>query len=172
MHYAIQAKETEYKGTRFRSRLEARWAAYFDLCEWPWVYEPIELKGWVPDFILQFHRPIAVEVKPLLAAVDFEFYDCSKMNRAGWNEEILLLGAIIPSSDRFGYLTECVEYGGSWDWARAHTCFECGKLSFHHSTGCFSCRVCDAYEGDGLLGPDEKAIERWNKAGTVVRFNI
>jgi hypothetical protein len=33
---------TEYAGARFRSRLEARWAAFFDLCGWRWEYEPPE----------------------------------------------------------------------------------------------------------------------------------
>ena len=31
--------QTVYRGIEFRSRLEARWAAFFDQCEWPWVYE-------------------------------------------------------------------------------------------------------------------------------------
>ncbi len=32
--------ETEYKGYRFRSRLEARWAVFFDACGVDWEYEP------------------------------------------------------------------------------------------------------------------------------------
>lgn len=32
--------ETEYKGYRFRSRLEARWAVFFDNCGIKWEYEP------------------------------------------------------------------------------------------------------------------------------------
>lgn len=32
--------ETEYKGYRFRSRLEARWAVFFDTCGVKWEYEP------------------------------------------------------------------------------------------------------------------------------------
>lgn len=32
--------ETEYKGYRFRSRLEARWAVFFDACGVKWEYEP------------------------------------------------------------------------------------------------------------------------------------
>jgi hypothetical protein len=33
---------TTYRNTTFRSRLEARWAAFFDLVDWSWVYEPFE----------------------------------------------------------------------------------------------------------------------------------
>lgn len=35
----IQAIETEYKGYRFRSRLEARWAVFFDALGIQWEYE-------------------------------------------------------------------------------------------------------------------------------------
>ena len=31
---------TLYNGRRYRSRLEARWAAFFDLVRWPFEYEP------------------------------------------------------------------------------------------------------------------------------------
>jgi hypothetical protein len=36
----IKAIETQYKGYRFRSRLEARWAVFFDACGYNWEYEP------------------------------------------------------------------------------------------------------------------------------------
>lgn len=46
--------ETEYRGYRFRSRLEARWAVYFDTMEYTWEYEPegFHLKSgdYLPDF--------------------------------------------------------------------------------------------------------------------------
>ncbi len=35
----ISAKETVYSGTQFRSRIEARWAVFFDALEVEWVYE-------------------------------------------------------------------------------------------------------------------------------------
>jgi hypothetical protein len=36
----IKAIETKYAGYRFRSRLEARWAVFFDVCGIEWEYEP------------------------------------------------------------------------------------------------------------------------------------
>jgi hypothetical protein len=36
----IAAIETVYNGVRFRSRLEARWAVFFDAVKTPWQYEP------------------------------------------------------------------------------------------------------------------------------------
>lgn len=52
----IKAIETRYAGCRFRSRLEARWAVFFDAMGMEWQYEPegFELpSGWyLPDFYL------------------------------------------------------------------------------------------------------------------------
>ena len=36
----MKAIQTEYKGYLFRSRLEARWAVFFDACGVRWEYEP------------------------------------------------------------------------------------------------------------------------------------
>lgn len=49
--------ETEYKGYKFRSRLEARWAVFFDTCGVKWEYEPegFDLGDglyYLPDFLL------------------------------------------------------------------------------------------------------------------------
>lgn len=54
----IKAIETEYKGYRFRSRLEARWAVFFEMAGIPWEYEPegIDLGsdgGYLPDFLIR-----------------------------------------------------------------------------------------------------------------------
>ncbi len=56
-----------YKGITFRSTLEARWAAFFDLCGWRWAYEPdIGSKSWLPDFSLKgYDENFYVEVKPI-----------------------------------------------------------------------------------------------------------
>jgi hypothetical protein len=48
--------ETHYGGCRFRSRLEARWAVFFDYLEIPWEFEPqgFQTSGgpYLPDFWL------------------------------------------------------------------------------------------------------------------------
>ena len=64
----IKAIETRYKGCRFRSRLEARWAVAFDVMNVPWEYEPegFELPDgarYLPDFYLPDERT-HVEIKP------------------------------------------------------------------------------------------------------------
>lgn len=62
----IKAIETHYAGCRFRSRLEARWAVFFDAVGLEWQYEPegFELpSGWyLPDFYLPDLR-MRVEIK-------------------------------------------------------------------------------------------------------------
>ena len=64
----FKPKETHYKGYRFRSRLEARWAVFFDKCDIKYDYEPegFELsngESYLPDFFLPEYN-IFVEVKP------------------------------------------------------------------------------------------------------------
>lgn len=66
---------TTYNGVRFRSRLEARWAAYFDFrSDIRWSYEPLEMPGWIPDFSLHlsaFDKPFLAEVKPIFNISQF-----------------------------------------------------------------------------------------------------
>ena len=63
----IKAIETEYKGYRFRSRLEARWAVFFDALGIKWEYEiegyNIFGEGYLPDFWLPGFCCFA-EIKP------------------------------------------------------------------------------------------------------------
>ena len=66
----IKAIETVYQGYRFRSRLEARWAVFFNALDIKWEYEPegFELSNgsrYLPDFWLPtFNGGIWAEVKP------------------------------------------------------------------------------------------------------------
>jgi hypothetical protein len=95
MKYTIAAHPTWYRGVEFRSRLEARWAAFFDLAGWKWEYEPFDLPGWNPDFRVIFpcyhsqcgeSHSLLVEVKPYMTieqfaghpALDYPFGENSK----------------------------------------------------------------------------------------------
>ena len=53
---AVKAIETRYAGCRFRSRLEARWAVFFDALGIEWNYEPQGFETqhgrYLPDFWL------------------------------------------------------------------------------------------------------------------------
>lgn len=65
----MRAIETRYKGYRFRSRLEARWAVFFDALGIGWEYEPEgydlgEADLYLPDFWLpNISNGIWVEIK-------------------------------------------------------------------------------------------------------------
>jgi len=102
--YSIKAIPTKYNGVQFRSRLEATWAAFFDLCGWNWDYEPIDLKGWIPDFVLEgVDYNIYIEVKPFTELEEFKNV-IIKVTKTGIEENILLLG-IKPfmSNGEFGF---------------------------------------------------------------------
>lgn len=63
----IKAIETIYNGIRFRSRLEARWAIFFDKSGVKWDYEPEGFTDgtlcYLPDFWLPKFK-FYVEIKP------------------------------------------------------------------------------------------------------------
>lgn len=59
--YEYSPKKTFYNGTWYRSRLEATWACMFDKLNISFQYEPIDLKGWSPDFRV---KDYLIEVKP------------------------------------------------------------------------------------------------------------
>lgn len=65
------AIQTRYKGYHFRSRLEARWAVFFDAAgiEWEYEHEGYDLgdSWYLPDFMM-LHNPgrgPIVEIKPV-----------------------------------------------------------------------------------------------------------
>lgn len=64
----IKAIETVYNGYKFRSRLEARWAVFFDSVGVRYEYEPegydLHYQGYyLPDFRLRDYKAI-IEIKP------------------------------------------------------------------------------------------------------------
>lgn len=65
--YTMKAHPTTYAGVNFRSRLEARWAAFFDCMGVRWDYEPCDFAGWTPDFRLDERGcpPAFAEIKPV-----------------------------------------------------------------------------------------------------------
>lgn len=70
----IKAIDTRYNGFYFRSRLEARWAVFFDALGLEYQYEPegfdIDGDWYLPDFFLP-HFNAWVEIKPTEDKFDF-----------------------------------------------------------------------------------------------------
>lgn len=98
----IQAIETHYKGYRFRSRLEARWAVFFDAIKIQWSYEVEGFRVsapegkpvfYLPDFFLPEVETF-VEVKPFSDPFKMSHDELHKiMSAVGFGGlDILLLG--------------------------------------------------------------------------------
>ena len=97
MKYNITSKETIYNGIKFRSILEARWACFFDLCNWKYKYEPFEINGKLPDFILYCNnnstykmKQVIVEIKPSIF-INKEYLDDIITSYRNTNLHILVL---------------------------------------------------------------------------------
>lgn len=100
----IQAIETEYRGYRFRSRLEARWAVFFSTLGVPYEYEPegFELGNgvrYLPDFWLPTWDAW-VEVKPNMDACDTgrAMDRLSKLAENTGKLGLLLIGEVWPGT--------------------------------------------------------------------------
>lgn len=166
---------TKYRGVQFRSRLEAKWAVFFDLVGWPWLYEPIDLRGYVPDFVLQLHQPVLVEVKPALSRADMA--DAMiKIHRSGWERESVVVGASIGVIDgeiddkMFPTLGMLQERSAGGNPAQIVDCGE--HLSFVDSLGSWACRVCGEYDGDSILRSscEGRVRSAWARASNHVQW--
>lgn len=115
----IQAIETAYAGCRFRSRLEARWAVFFNALDFKWEYEPqgfqvswrLRLDDekfnylpdfWLPEFNLwaevKGHLGFPETDKLLNAAASLSSNDGGGCHDSG-GSDLLVLGPI-PQYDR------------------------------------------------------------------------
>ena len=142
-----------YANVLFRSRLEARWAAFFDLIGWNWEYEPIDLEGWTPDFRVTFScsnsecngsHTLLIEVKPYYSIREFAGHPSSDYS-FGFNPQN---GKSIPA-DSSGV------FGNNPDV----TCWE-----MEHGVGACSYNI-------GDWAGVEFVNEQWKIAGNIVRYN-
>jgi hypothetical protein len=160
---AAHGIQTTYRSTRFRSRLEARWAAFFDLVDWDWTYEPFDTAGWIPDFLIAGDRPLLVEVGPV--STDQEFRDKAE-KPLGWLQHSTLILGISPvvlGDEQAGLVTTA---GAFWRgyWERCDDCI--GLL-----------RVASAPTGNLPCGHTEgrstnaaHLFDMWAKAGNDVQW--
>lgn len=74
-----------YKGLKFKTTLEARWAAFFDLAGWSWWPNPREIEDWQPDFLVKFpcghsecggDHTLLVSVLPILDLTAVKGHPC------------------------------------------------------------------------------------------------
>jgi hypothetical protein len=93
--YTIAAIPTVYRGRTYRSRLEAKWAAFFDRIGWRHEYEPFDLGAWSPDFLLP-DLDTLVEVKPW---VEFDRDTAFRAAQAAEYKQVLLTMAAPQNLD-------------------------------------------------------------------------
>lgn len=169
----MQAIPTTYSGVRFRSRLEASWAAHFDARQMPWDYEPdgfalTDGTWYLPDFYLPTARAWA-EVKgdhqerlSKVEAFAAELWRGSGATDAGNDQHspmVLLLGTprrIFPDADAYSGAAPINVLGpgkrGSAFWARCKVC----RTSTVVACGQRFCRACGHVYHDSmdLFDPD------------------
>lgn len=102
----IKPIETIYNGYRFRSRLEARWAVFFDAAGIKYEYEPegFEHDGYMylPDFYLP-ELGVYAEVKANREGISADVEKCMKMIYWGGPIKILVFLGQIPGPVRTGW---------------------------------------------------------------------
>ena len=121
----ITAIPTEYKGYLFRSRLEARWAVFFDACRVKWEYEPEGFalpngQFYLPDFLLhgcagRSPKDLYVEVKGKMTGADAEkilrFSGVKDLEAYEIKNPILVVAGI-PDGDNISDIENfCQEWG-------------------------------------------------------------
>ena len=147
----IKPIETIYNGYRFRSRLEARWAVFFDALGVKYEYEPEGFKLsdgtlYLPDFYLPESKAF-FEVKGVMNDTDMHKVE-----------------QLIEDSGRpciIGYSDFTFEACDDW-WEGIYKltskacsvlvkCRVCGKYYFSGISGSYICQCCDAYDGDSYF---------------------
>lgn len=112
----VKPIETVYKGYRFRSRLEARWAVFFDAIKAKWLYEPEGFRSesgecYLPDFYLP-EIDTYVEVKPYCEGRQEEIDKALRFIQYGGKIKRLLLLPDIPPyrTDNSVYWYMCAHF--------------------------------------------------------------
>lgn len=145
----IKPIETEYNGYRFRSRLEARWAVFFDVLGVRYEYEPegFQLSDgtlYLPDFYLPQSKAF-FEVKGVMSEAD-EHKVTQLMKDS--NHEVIVAydGLRFTACDDFG-INDKEEWFSATD-SMLCKCRKCGQYFFMGMSGSWQCRVCGHYDGD------------------------
>jgi hypothetical protein len=167
---------TTYQGIRFRSRTEARLAAFFDELTWPWEYEPLDLNMYIPDFLLHFDAPVLVEAKCLPGRSPDVSEAKDKIQASGWIGDALIVarapGQLTPVSWCIGDLLRVDGPDGEVVSGKAELgrCLSCNSPFFFCGDQSFACRVCGIdCDGLGHVGNFDPT-EAWARASNRVQW--
>jgi len=143
------AVPTEYRGHRFRSRVEARWAVFFDVLRVPYEYEPetFDVGGqwYLPDFVIRpdpQHGRVFFEVKG-------EQPNVEELAKAKGLAAVTKMGVLISMGNfSSGYaafphpvmvgIRPSGEMDGLYEWYHCGTCSKVGvkKITDANFGGC------------------------------------
>jgi hypothetical protein len=172
----IHAIPTVYSGVRFRSRLEARWAAFFDVVGWDWSYETLDFRGWEPDFKLATSGELLlIEVKPAASFEDAFGQEAKRdIERCLYRQpyRALILGLEPVVIGGLAYVGWTYEMDGEdFAWDRAAIGSIAGdQLCVCHSSRSHRCLICGADEGwTASMHPDELRA-CWAKACNLTQW--
>jgi len=173
----MKAIDTYYNGKLFRSRLEARWAVFFDQCGVSYEYEPegYDLGDgiwYLPDFLLHdvvFNhagykrgQDLYVEVKGKMSSEDAQ-----KIRLFSQEKPILVVGEL-PLGEDYQTLCESMEDAGHASFEE----FNLPEFNFETVDGDYF----GAYPGidlDGyfnLFGNDSTYLDLMDQRGTVIAY--
>jgi P4 family phage/plasmid primase-like protien len=106
------------RGIQFRSRIEAQWAYIFEMLEWNWDYEPIDLQGYIPDFIIKFDdaNEILIEIKGDTKIWKEEVYTPhkDKIIKSGWKGQFGILGGAYKEGSAESWINIGKVFNGGW----------------------------------------------------------
>lgn len=173
----IQPIPTRYRTVTFRSRLEARWAAFFDLVSWDWEYTNPNPTHHIPDFILNFHFPILVEVRPITSFSEASLHG-GIVYGGGWRGEMLVVGSSphllgCPNSP-CGLIIGALGDMRTWekDLRPAQPDWDAGIMSYsaigkphyalRHSSQSWHCRVCGGTHWRDDEGLESQLRQMWD----------
>ncbi len=172
--YRIKPVPTRYKKILFDSRTEARWAAFLDRLGVDWSYQPFDLNGWFPDFLLTFpavqysngdgetavttKREFLAEVKPI---TEFDGTTAEKMSAAHQGAMILL--GREPAADEYGDHLRIGWWVDDRGWDDATevprdeailgVCSICHQMSPCSAVQSYHCRRCGSNPGFPVAEP-------------------
>jgi hypothetical protein len=180
----LKAIETVYNGYRFRSRLEARWAVFFDALGLAYRYEDqgydIGGKWYLPDFWIPALRGW-VEIKgqaPTKAEGDlaYELAQGGFLSNLGGQSVYILFGSIQPPpyEEHGGYVYAWSETdssaGLSWDnyqwWCQ---CPQCGAIGLTYE-GRVSRLACGCVQDDHIHHTESSPLLSAYAAARQARF--
>lgn len=184
---------TIWGGVEYRSRLEARWAAFFTRIGWSHTYEPFDGAGYIPDFLIHGAHPLLVEVKPAATLKDYRA-PIEKMTGGmadRWDHDLLIVGASpfpdlrsswfgIPNAGLIGQQTG----GSDWVWAAGgwiecrfcptttRRSESCGQTAIMHTEQWYVATPCGHYDGDQHIGHVNERLlqQQWAAACNDVKW--